>query len=168
MRVVGQHGGGRLVDDPDDLQAGELARLAGRGALALVEEGGDGDHRLPDRHAQRLLGALLERPEDDRRDLLRRVLLVAQGDRDLLAHPPLDRADRALGGEHELVPRRTADQEPALRVEPDDRGEDRVAVLIRKHDRPAVANDRHLAVGRPQVDSDDGFHELSSRIPVDR
>ena len=27
--VVGQHGGGRLVDDPDDLQAGQLARLRG-------------------------------------------------------------------------------------------------------------------------------------------
>ena len=30
VRVVGEHGGGRLVDDPDDLQAGQLAGLAGR------------------------------------------------------------------------------------------------------------------------------------------
>ena len=72
VRVVGEHGGGRLVDDPDDLQARQLARLAGRLPLALVEEGRDGDHGLLDRLAQRLLGALLERPEDDRRDLLRR------------------------------------------------------------------------------------------------
>ena len=50
--VVGQHGGGRLVDDPDDLQAGQLARLAGRLALALGEEGRDGDHRLLDRRAR--------------------------------------------------------------------------------------------------------------------
>jgi hypothetical protein len=164
VRVVGQHGGGRLVDDPDDLQPGELARLAGRRALALVEEGGDGDHRLLDRLAQRLLGALLERPEDDRRDLLGRVLLVAERDRDFLAHPALDRADGTLGGEHELVPRPVADEEAALRVETDDRGEDRVAVLIGEHDGPAVADNRHLAVGRPQVDSEDGFHKCLSRV----
>ena len=34
VRVVGEHGGGRLVDDPDDLQPGQLARLAGRLPLA--------------------------------------------------------------------------------------------------------------------------------------
>ena len=84
VRVVGQDGGGRLVDDPDDLQAGQLARLAGRLPLAVVEEGRHRDHGLGDRVPQRLLGALLERPQDDGRDLLRRVLLVAEGD----ASPP--------------------------------------------------------------------------------
>ena len=29
MGVVGEHGGGRLVDDPDDLQPGQLAGLRG-------------------------------------------------------------------------------------------------------------------------------------------
>ena len=70
VRVVGQDGGGGLVDDPHDLQPGKLARLAGGLALAVVEEGRHGDHRLGDRVAQRLLGSILERPQDDRRDFL--------------------------------------------------------------------------------------------------
>ncbi len=59
VRVVGQHRGGRLVDDPDDLQPGQLARLAGRLPLAVVEEGRDRDHRLRHRVAQHLLGPVL-------------------------------------------------------------------------------------------------------------
>ena len=57
MRVVGQDGGGRLVDDPDDLEPGELARLPRGLALAVVEEGRNGDHGLRDRMSQRLLGS---------------------------------------------------------------------------------------------------------------
>ena len=57
-----------------------------------------------------------------------------------------------------------ADEQPALRVEADDRGQDRVAVLVGQHDGLAVADDRHLAVGRPQVDAEDGFHECLSRV----
>ena len=159
MRVVGQHGGGRLVDDPDDLQSGQLARLAGGLPLAVVEEGGHRDDRLRDRLAQGLLGALLERPQDDRRDFLGRVLLVSEGDRDLLAHLALDRSDGPFRGQHVLVACRLADQQPALRVQADDGGQDRVAVLF-EDDGLAVADDRHLAVGRSQVDADDrlGVH----------
>ncbi len=132
VRVVGQHGGGRLVDDPDDLQAGQLARLAGRLPLAVVEERRDRDHRLRDRMPQRLLGAVLERPQDDGRDLLRRVLLVAEGDGHLLAHLPLDRPDGPLRRQDVLVARGLADQQVALRVQADDRRQDRVAVLARR------------------------------------
>ena len=155
--VVGEDGGGRLVDDPDDFQPGQLAGLAGGLPLAVVEEGGDRDHGLRDRMSQRLLGAALERPEDDRRDLLGGVLLVAQGDRDFLAHLALDRPDGPLGGEHELVAGRPADEQAALRIEADDRGEDRIAVLL-EDDGLAVPDDGDLAVGRSQVDADDRVH----------
>ena len=84
MRVVGEDGGGRLVDDPHHLEAGQLAGLPRGLALAVVEEGRHRDDDFRDRVSQRLLGPLLERPQDDRRDLLRRVFLVAQRDRDLL------------------------------------------------------------------------------------
>ena len=102
-----------------------------------------------------LLGPALERPQDDRRDLLRRVLLVAQRDGHLLAHLPLDRPDGPLRGQDVLVARGLADQQVALRVQADDRRQDRVAVLVGQDDRAAVADDGHLAVGRPQVDADD-------------
>ena len=97
---------------------------------------------------------MLQRLQDDRRDFLRRVLLVAQGDRDLLAHFPLDRSDRPLGREHILVARRLADQQVPLGIQTDDRRQDRVAVLL-EDDGPAIADDRHLAVGRSQVNADD-------------
>ena len=74
---------------------------------------------------------------------------------DLLAHLPLDRPDRPFRGQDVLVARGLADQQVALRVQADDRRQDRVAVLVGQDDRPAVADDRHLAVGRPQVDADD-------------
>ena len=162
VRVVGQDRGRRLVDDPGDLQAGQLAGLAGRVALPFGEEGRDGDHRLRHRVAERLLGPLLERPEDDRRDFLGRVLPVAETDGDLLAHLPLDRADGPVGGQGVLVTGRVADEQAPFGVEADDRRQDRLAVLALQDDRQAVADDGDLAVGRPQVDADDRFHGRAS------
>ena len=48
VEPVGQGRGGRLVDDPRDLQAGDLAGVLGRLPLAVVEVGRDGDDRLAD------------------------------------------------------------------------------------------------------------------------
>ena len=47
--VVGQRGGGRLVEDAHHFQPGQLAGLARRLALGVVEVGGHGDDRLVDR-----------------------------------------------------------------------------------------------------------------------
>ena len=55
-RVVGQGGGGRLVEDADDLQPGELAGLAGGLPLGVVEVRRDGDDRLADRLPEFALG----------------------------------------------------------------------------------------------------------------
>ena len=77
VEAVGQGRGGRLVDDPGDFQAGDLAGVLGRLALAVVEVGRDGDHRLADLVAEVALGRLLELAEDQRRDLRRRVVLAA-------------------------------------------------------------------------------------------
>ena len=158
VRIIREHGRGRLVDDPDDLQAREHAGLAGRVALALGEERRHRDHGLRDRAPERLLGPLLQRSQDDRRDLLRRVRLVAKRDGRLPAHRPLDRPDGSLRRQHVLVPRRLADEQPSLRVEPDHGRQDRVAVVVGDHLGPAAAHDGDLAVGRPQVDPDDRFH----------
>ena len=157
MRVVGERGGGRLVDDPHDLQAGQLAGLAGRLALRLVEEGGHGDDGLVDRAAKLLFGPLLERPQDEGRDFLRRVFLVAQADGFGRAHAPLDRPHGPLGGQDPLVAGRGADEQAAVGVQADDRGQDRLAVLAQDF-RFAVADNGHLAVGGAQVDSENGFH----------
>ena len=120
QRLVGQGGGGGLVDDPHDFQAGQLAGLAGRLALHLVEEGGHGDDGLVHRLAEFLFRPLLELPQDDGRDFLRRVVALAQPDGDVLAHLPLDRPHGAIRGENPLVAGRGADQQPAFVVQADD------------------------------------------------
>ncbi len=46
-RAVRERRGSRLVDDADDVEARDLARVARRLALVVVEVRGDGDDRLP-------------------------------------------------------------------------------------------------------------------------
>ena len=125
VEPVGERRRGRLVDDPLDLEAGDLAGVLGRLALVVVEVGGDGDHRRVDGLAELRLGVGLQLLEDHRRDLRRRVLLAADLDADvavragddlvgddrlllldlglLAAHEALDREDRVLGVHHRLA-----------------------------------------------------------------
>ena len=58
MRAVRERGRGRLVEDADDVEAGDLAGVARRLALRVVEVRGHGDHRARDRLAERFLGDL--------------------------------------------------------------------------------------------------------------
>ena len=57
------------------------------------------------------------------------------------AHPPLDRADGALGIQQELVARLLADEQVAAFGEPDDRGQDHRSLLVGRGP-PAARPDR--------------------------
>ena len=144
VQPVGQGRGGRLVDDPRDLQAGDLAGVLGGLPLAVVEVGRDRDDRLADLVAEVALGGLLELAEDHGRDLRRRVVLAVDLDLDEVvgpaddlvgdhllfgldlvvaaAHEPLDRVDRPPGVGDRLPLGRLADQDLALVGEGDDDG----------------------------------------------
>ena len=78
VEPVGQRRGRRLVDDPRDLEAGDLAGVLGRLPLAVVEIGRHRDHRLADLVPEVALGGLLELAQDHRRDLGRRVILLVR------------------------------------------------------------------------------------------
>jgi len=92
--------------------------------------------------------ALLQRAEDDRRHLLRRITLGAQGDGDILPHLTFDRTDRAFRSEHKLIAGRPADEQFAAGVQTDHRGQNGIAVLL-EHSRTSRFNHRDFTVGRP-------------------
>ena len=59
VEAIGERRRCRLVDDAQNLEAGDLAGILGRLPLAVVEIGGNGDHRLGDRLAEIALRRLL-------------------------------------------------------------------------------------------------------------
>ena len=117
--LIDQRGRGRLIDDARHFQPGDLAGLARGLALRVGEIGRYGDHRLADWPSQPALGDLLQPRQDDRGDLLRRVVALTQADLRVAAHPPLDRADGPFRIKQELVARRLADEQFAAFGEPD-------------------------------------------------
>ena len=132
VEAVGERCRGRLVDDADDVEAGDLAGVLRRLALSVVEVRGDGDDHVGDGLAEIGLGVRLQLLEDHRRDLRRCVLLAfglhahvsvrppgrprrgrssSLGDLlELAAHESLDREDQVLGVRHLLALRRGADE----------------------------------------------------------
>ena len=165
-RFVDERRRGRFVDDPDHLQPGDLARLARRLPLRVGEIRGHGDHRLAHRPPQALLRDRLEPRQDDRRDFLRRVSRSPQTDLGVAAHPPLDRADRPLGIQQELVARRLTDQQfPGFR-QPDHGGQDDPSLLVAEHLRASVPVDGDFRIGGAEIDADDLVRHARSPLPA--
>ena len=71
VQTIGQRSGRRFVDDTHHFQAGNLASVLGRLALAVVKVSRYSDDSLGDRFAQIGLGIALELLQDHRRNLLR-------------------------------------------------------------------------------------------------
>ena len=73
-RLIDQGRRCRLIDDANDLQPGNLARLARCLTLRIGEIGRNRDDGLAHRPPEALFGDVLEAFQDDRRDFLWRVL----------------------------------------------------------------------------------------------
>ena len=130
VEPVRERRGGRLVDDPQDLEPGDLPRVLGRLPLRVVEVSGHGDDRLGHLFAQRLGRVVSKLAQDHARDLLGRVLLAADLDPDRV----VGAADDLVGDDLRLLVHLTP-------LAPDE-ALDRVDGRLRVEDRLAL---RHLA-----------------------
>ncbi len=92
VEAVGQRRRCRLVDDAQDVEAGNLAGVLRRLSLRVVEVRGHGDDRIGDLLAEIVLSRLLQLLQDHRGDFGRGVLLAADFD------PRV-----AVAGAHDLV-----------------------------------------------------------------
>ncbi|EAP78313.1 Glutamate dehydrogenase [Roseovarius nubinhibens ISM] len=77
VETIGQRGRGRLVDDAQHFETGDLAGVFGGLTLGVVEIGGNGNDRLGHFLAEIAFGCLFHLAQDERTDLARRVFLTA-------------------------------------------------------------------------------------------
>jgi hypothetical protein len=151
--VVGESRGGGLVDDPEHVQARDLAGLLGGLPLGVTEVRGDGDHRVRDRLTEVGLGVPLQLLQDERADLLRGELLVVDLDGPVGAHLALDRPDRAVDVGHRLPLGDLAHQHLAVLGEGHDgRGGPR-ALRVGDHRWLAALQNSDDGVGGSEVDT---------------
>ena len=178
-----ERGRRRLVDDPLDLEPGDLAGVLGRLPLRVVEVRRHRDDGLGHFLAEVVLRGLLHLAQDFGRHLRRRDLLAAHLDPrvavvvldDLVGHEadvlldflflepppdqPLDGEDRVLGVGDRLPLGRRADQDFAVFLIGDDRRRRARAFGVLDHLGLPAFHDGDAAVGRAEVDADDLAHD---------
>ena len=110
VQPVGQTRRGRLVDDAQDFQTRNLAGVLGRLPLVVVEVRRHRDDGFRHRLTEVGLGIPLDLLEDERGDLLRRVLLAVDAVDVVGAHLALRREHRPFRVGGRLAARRLADE----------------------------------------------------------
>jgi hypothetical protein len=186
VEAVRERRGGRLVDDSQDVEPGDLAGVLRRLALRVVEVGRDGDHRVGDRLAEVRLGVGLQLLEDHRADLRRGVVLalrlhahvavrafhdLVRDDLHLLAdlaelaaHEALDREDGVPGIRYLLALCGRPDEPLAVARERDHGRRGAPALGVRNDRRLAGLDHGHRRVGRAEVDADRLCHRYYSFV----
>ena len=178
LEAVSQRGRRGLIHDTEDFQPGNQARILGGLSLAVVEIGGDRDHRLSDLLSQMRLGAKLEFLEDHGRDLGRRIGFVSDLDPDdssllvefvrevfqfpgqigqAFTHKTFDGVNRALRVSDEMLFGRIT-HEQAVVSHGDDGGHQGSTVTSWNDTRSVALHVGNQGVGRAEVNADDSRH----------
>ena len=155
IEAVGQGRGGWLVDDAQDLEAGDLAGFFGGGALSIVEVGRDRDDGLGHNIAAIRLGVALELHQRASADLLCGVALAI----DVFAAPrgahlALDAAEGAIWVGDCLTLGNFANEYFAGLTESHHAGGGACALGVGDDDWFARLEEGNDAVGGTEVDSD--------------
>ena len=165
VQTVRDSGGGWLVHDVHDLEAGDLPSRLGRRALVVAEVRGDGDHHLADRLAEPVLGHARQFLQHRGRQFLRRQGLPVHHERPLvvqeglLAHAAFEQHRDPLGFDDRPLPGARPDKLRGVLAEVHHRRHDPVAVLPGDH----LGGSRWIGVGDhgvrgAQVDPEDPIH----------
>ena len=193
VETVGERGRGRLVDDAQHFEAGDLAGVLGGLTLGVVEIGGNGDDGLldllPEIGFRRLLHLLQDEggdlrgriaacrrsstqasPFDALADLVGDELLVLLDHRVVVApaDQALDREDGLFRIGDRLALGRLADETLAVVGEGDDRRRGAHAFGVLDDFRGLAFHDGDARIGGAEVDADDLAHGSSSQIAAGR
>ena len=181
----------RLIDDAEDLRAGDAPRVPRRGALGVVEVRGHGDHRPIDVGLDLALGReerlrpMLQLSQNERRDLGRRELATAKTDPNdstarfvapdaegkvprlsayvlnPLAHETFDRVHGSTRVGQQTPLGFAADVHRVVRRHRHHGRHERVAILVPNDDRHPVFDVGDEAIRGAEVYSDDFAHQRS-------
>ncbi len=158
VEPVRQRGRRRLVDDAQDFEARDLARVLRRLTLRVVEVRRNGDDGFRDALAEVRRCVVDQLLQDHRADLLRRVVLAVDLDLMVGPHVPLDRADRAVRVRDGLALRKLTDEPFAGLRERHDRRSRSRSFGVGDDGRALPFHHGDDGIGRAEVDSDHFCH----------
>ena len=158
VKAVGHSGGGRLIDDAQDVQARDAARILGGLALAVVKVSGDGDDGLRHRLTQVALGVAAYLGQYHGADLLRSQVFAVDVDAVVTAHMPLDAGHRPAGVCSKLALCRAAHQTLAVFGERHHAGGGALSLCVGDDDGLAALHHCHAAVRGAKVNTDHSAH----------
>ena len=160
VEAVRERRRGGLVDDAQDVEAGDGAGFLGGLTLRVVEVRGDGDDGVGDVLTQVRLGVALELHQRARADLLRGVLLVVDGNGPVGTDVTFHRADGAVDVGDRLVLRGLPHQNFAVLRERNHRRGGTRTFGVGDDDGLAALQNSDDRVGRPEVDADRTSHDV--------
>src|SRR5262245_10268812 len=162
LKRICQRGGARLVENVDDVQSGDPPGVVRRLTPRIVEVGGNGNDRLPDR-AEVPFRVLRELAKDDRRKRLRSELAVR--DRAavrVVAHAALDQRRDAVRLLQRDVEGGLTDDD-LFAGEKDGAGSEHFAVAVWNRERPApFIQGRNGGIGGAEIDADERHGDRES------
>ena len=157
----------RLVNDTQDVEPRDAARILCGLALHIVEVGGDGDDGLRHLLAEERLSVAAQLAEDHRGNFLRRESFPVNARTPVASHVALHRRDSAIGVDCRLSTSCRTDEALAIFREGDDARRRARALGVVDDGRLAALDHRGATVRRAQVNPDSCHISLLPRERVE-